>query len=247
MQRPPPPHAAPAFALFGSVVAAYRRQAAIVARFGAMLVRSEAQRARVPYLLLNSTRNLDAFHAVRGYLLSHATRPNPLLTVLDTSVAVLVALIVITAFSLVVRQLFTPLDFDNVWSLWSVDVLAVCLVTLGAICYYANCIQNDVRRHTQALAHIQWEITKHWNNALNKLEKGDLTDARIDWHEEQVRRLWGLRAHVQGLIELFIHDPQFPRILGASLGNLRWGMILLQLVVNTTFFFAFRSENTDNY
>eukprot|EP00662_Eupelagonemidae_sp_cell21_P000797 gene797-61933_t len=164
-------------ALLCVLAAAGMQQAAACARFGAMLLRGEARRAGVPVLLLNSTRNLDAFDAVRRYLLSLATRPNPLLAVLDPTVALIITTLVVATGGIVVRQLFDAMHFDNV-TLWAVDLVAVCVVALGAICFYANRIQTEVQRHAQILAHVQWEMTRQWNITLQRLEKGGLNETR---------------------------------------------------------------------
>eukprot|EP01065_Artemidia_motanka_P017360 TRINITY_DN20832_c0_g1_i1.p1 TRINITY_DN20832_c0_g1~~TRINITY_DN20832_c0_g1_i1.p1 ORF type:complete len:410 (+),score=147.81 TRINITY_DN20832_c0_g1_i1:386-1615(+) len=230
------------FSVLSVILCVYRSLSASMNRFRMMLIRGEARKAGLPYLKLNSTPNLDAFDATRRYLLSVATRPNALLAVLDPTIGLMILLIVSSSTLIVVRQLFDGLHFDNL-SAWSVIALVLCFIYIGAVCFYGHRIQCCISTYASVLAHVQWEMTKLWNAVLGATEVVELSEAKRDRKELRVKRLWGLRAHVQGLIECCTHDPQYPRVLGASLAVLRWGLILLQLTLNTTLYFAFRKEH----
>eukprot|EP01059_Diplonema_ambulator_P000647 TRINITY_DN1052_c0_g2_i2.p1 TRINITY_DN1052_c0_g2~~TRINITY_DN1052_c0_g2_i2.p1 ORF type:complete len:515 (+),score=114.28 TRINITY_DN1052_c0_g2_i2:430-1974(+) len=229
------------YSLLTLIVTSYRQQYLLMRRFSCMLVQQRAARNKLPYFILNTTENMQAWYAVRQFLLQHITGPNALGVVLDPTFALLGIGVLASSTVLIIRQLFEGLEID-LFSGGCFNLLGASAAYMACVAYYGLKIQSHISSHAEILAHIQWEITRKWNEVLEALENSP-PESRSEKAAERARKLWILRRYTNGLMDTCHRDTQHPKILKASFSNMRWWLIFGLLVLNTVLFFALRTRN----
>eukprot|EP01063_Lacrimia_lanifica_P020504 TRINITY_DN27802_c0_g1_i1.p2 TRINITY_DN27802_c0_g1~~TRINITY_DN27802_c0_g1_i1.p2 ORF type:complete len:501 (+),score=182.14 TRINITY_DN27802_c0_g1_i1:42-1544(+) len=229
------------YSLLGLIITSYRQQYLLMRRFTCMLVQQRAARNSLPYFVLNTCENMQAWYAIRQFLLYHTTGPNALSTAMDPTFALLLIGVVSSSLVLIIRQLFNNEEFD-LFTRGCFMLLCTFLVCILTITYYGMKIKGHISSHAEVLSHIQWEITRKWNAVLENLEKTP-AEARSQASAEAARRLWILRRYTNGLMDTCMTDSQHPKILKASFSNMRWWLVLGLLILNTLLFFAMRRRN----
>ncbi|KAJ9460879.1 hypothetical protein DIPPA_15174 [Diplonema papillatum] len=230
------------YSLLTLIVTSYRQQCLLLERFTHTLIQQRAARFHLPYFILNTTRNMQAWYAVRQFLLTHITSENALGTVLDPTFALLGLGVVSASTVLIVRQIFMTRDID-LFSAGCFNLLGASLVYVVCITFYGLRIQSHISSHAEILAHIQWEITRKWNSVLESLELAP-PDARSAAAASRAQKLWILRRYTHGLMDTCHKDSAHPRILKASFSNMRWWVMIGLLMLNTVLFFAIRNNGT---
>eukprot|EP01061_Rhynchopus_euleeides_P046111 TRINITY_DN8618_c0_g1_i1.p1 TRINITY_DN8618_c0_g1~~TRINITY_DN8618_c0_g1_i1.p1 ORF type:complete len:519 (+),score=213.49 TRINITY_DN8618_c0_g1_i1:121-1677(+) len=233
------------YSLLVLIVLNFRQQALMVARLSDMMVRQRALKCDLPYFVLNSTRNLKTWYAVRQFLVAHVTRKNALSVLIEPTFAMLILAIGGSSLTLVVRHLFESRDID-LFSGACLTLLATSLIFVMTIAYYGVEIGSLFDSHCDVLANIQYEATKKWNSLIEELESTPPL-SRSEATAQQVHVMWSIRRYAMDLLDICKVDKHHPNVFGTSFASMKWWLVIGLLTLNSVIVFALRYSEPTPY